>query len=166
MEANVFVAIAVGADLASHRCPVYEHGDVNVALITCLPSPGFNHERNFGLRLGAAKERLATFDCVLMGREALAAGTAEPLRPHAPGVLAGGLQQCRSLFSADALASHAVEPGGGDDLTRRAAAAAVELRDQATQRLCTVREQDLVELHWVVPPRRGLAVIGLALRHR
>jgi hypothetical protein len=76
----------------------------------------------------------------------LATDGAEAIRADGARMLACGRKQRSSLMAIDALAGRAVEPGGGDDLSRFPSAAAIELRDQAAQRLRAMRENKLVEL--------------------
>ena len=60
---------------------------------------------------------------------------AEPLRVDRLGDCAGRLQQPSGLKRVDLMAGHAAETGGGDDLARPTASAAVELRHQRPHRL-------------------------------
>ena len=71
----------------------------------------------------------------------IATDTAEPLRADRARLLAGNRQQRRGLLRVTLSQLVAPEPSAGDDLSGLAAAATVELRDQAAQRLRSIARE-------------------------
>src|SRR6516162_6717932 len=166
MDDEVLVGIAIDIDFAGDRCPVHHHGERGVPLVVDLMSPRLDHEGDLGLWLSAAKIRGAALDRVPALIEGAPADSTKALWVHRTGVLACDYEQRLCLLAGDALASHAVEPGGGDDPSSLSSAAAVELRDQAAQRLRPVRKDKFVELGSVIPKRRGPPLVNGTIMRR
>src|SRR5262249_51002829 len=160
-------AVAIDIDLAGQGRAVHEDADPLPALVARrLLGPDLDHEGDVGHRLSSAERHAAALDVVLLAVKGITADGAEARRAHRACVPAGDLQQARRPLGGDARARRAVEPCPGDDFPSLAPAAAIELRDQAAQRLRAMRKQQLVELHRVVPERRRLALVATAPRHR
>lgn len=69
------------------------------------------------------------------------------------------------LLPVDVAAHHAPKPRLGNDLSGPTTRAAIDVRDQLAHGRAATRQQELMKLRCVVPPRRGSASAGLPALH-
>ena len=157
-----FGLVALHQELGGYRRAV--DADRGRAVIRGLglgrPSP--DRERYHRLKRRRAELRLAIGDGVSEVGKAFRADRAEALRVDRLGHGAGLSHEPSGPKRIDLMTDHAGKTGGGDDLARTSASAAVEPRHQRPHAGPDAGRQKLMELRRVVPVWRRLPDIGTA----